>query len=111
MIFSLSLISIWTGDAFNLPYLLDLRPRSDFNAQNGMQKLAGLCLGTMEGPQINFIVPGEAHANVGIGDYEDEEDEIKGRHARLIKLSGLVSLDSRMTVGLVVKGLCGCKTD
>ena len=85
-----------TGDPFNLPYLLELRPSLEFNYEAGKSKLVNLQIGANDGPQITFIVPGDVH--VATEYYDEENEAFVGRQAQLLRLSGLINVESQLTV-------------
>jgi len=87
-----------TGDAFNSPYLLDLRPYSEFNQEAGVNKLLNLRIGSDRGPHIAFVVPGDVHATDA--ENPDDEDDFAWRQTQFLRLSGWVSLESRLSVSL-----------
>jgi len=85
-----------TGDPFNLPYLLELRPSLEFNYEASKSKLINLQIGANNGPQVTFVVPGDVHVAT---EYDDEENEaFAGRQAQLLRLSGLINVESQLTV-------------
>jgi len=82
-----------TGDPFDLPYALELRPKSEFGYEAAKTKLASLRVGEADGPRVSFVIPGDVHA---YDDYEEHDDS--GVQAQLLRFSGWVSIDSWLTV-------------
>jgi len=84
------------GDPFDLPYALELRPKSEFGYEAAKTKLASLRVGEADGPRVSFVIPGDIHA------YDDyEEYDVGGNpgvQAQLLRFSGWVSMDSWLTV-------------
>lgn len=83
-----------TDDQFRLPYILEVRPSSEFNYESSKSKLANLRLDVDEGPKITFTIPGDV---IGTDGYEIQDD-ISGRHEHLLRLAGWVDIESRVTV-------------
>ncbi|KAI9670699.1 MAG: MutS protein msh5 [Alyxoria varia] len=83
------------SDPFDVPYMLELRPPSEFHYESSIAKLANLPISTNEGQPLHFSVPGDA----GAGLEEAERDDLGGQYASSMRLSGWVSLESRLTVG------------
>lgn len=54
-----------------------------------------LRLGHKDGTQVTFVIPGELVATDGY----NEGDGYKGRYEQLLKLSGWIDVESRLTVG------------
>lgn len=54
-----------------------------------------LRLGHQDGTQVTFVVPGNLVATDGY----DDGDGYKGRNEQLLKLSGWIDVESRLTVG------------
>lgn len=80
------------NDPFNLPFSLEFRPPAEFGYDAAKFKLINLRIGALEGPNVYFEVPGdEEYANAS---------ERCGHQAQMMKLSSLVSLEGRITVGL-----------
>jgi DNA mismatch repair protein MSH5 len=87
-----------TNDQFRLPFLLDVRPSGEFNYDTARTKLMTLRLGEVDGPRVNFIVPGDhlaTHDDVGA----------PGQQNQLLRLAGWIDIESRVTVGQV-SGRC-----
>ena len=81
------------NDQFRLPFLLQVRPPSEFSHDSGMKKLAGLRFGDQNGTHIEFNIPGEL-ATVG---YPDRDHPVS-QQAQLLRLAGWIDLESRSTV-------------
>ena len=89
-----------TNDQFRLPFLLDIRPSSEFNYDAARTKLMALRLGEVDGPRVNFIVPGDhlaAHDDAGA----------PGQQNQLLGLAGWIDIESRVTVGQVSRRCYG----
>ena len=84
-------------DHFGLPYALDVRPSPEFNYEAAKNKLVNLRIGSDVGPRVTFVTPGDAIAH---GGYDEGIDgDIAGRQGKLLRLSGWIDVDSRITVG------------
>ncbi|KAF3043231.1 MutS protein msh5 [Didymella heteroderae] len=81
-----------TNDQFRLPFLLDVRPPSEFYYDSAKTKLMTLKLGEEAGVQVTFNVPGDH-----LGGYEAESTP--GQQGQLLRLAGWVDTESRITVG------------
>ncbi|KAF3049875.1 MutS protein msh5 [Didymella keratinophila] len=81
-----------TNDQFRLPFLLDVRPPSEFYYDAAKSKLMTLRLGEEDGAQVTFNVPGDH-----LGGYDTESAH--GQQGRLLHLAGWVDMESRVTVG------------
>ena len=84
------------ADQFRLPYLMDIRPSSEFSYEGGKSKLVNLNIGSDDGPRLDLVVPGDVHANDGFRDIDDEDNS--GTQSRLLRLSGWIDMNSRITV-------------
>lgn len=85
------------NDQFGLPYALDVRPSPEFNYDAAKNKLINLRIGSDAGPRVTFVTPGDAIAH---GGYDEEiDDGVAGRQGKLLRLSGWIDVDSRITVG------------
>lgn len=82
------------ADDISGSYILDSRPSSDFKYETAKIKLANLELSNNGAPNIMFMTPGD---NIS-GDFTDENGRMSGRQGQLMKLAGLVDLDSKLTV-------------
>lgn len=77
-----------------MPFVLDVRPPSEFSYEVAKSKLTNLKFGQDDDARFAFVVPGDTIAAEG---YEDE-DSVIGRHGQLLRLAGWVDLESRLTV-------------
>lgn len=82
-------------DRFNLPYLLDVRPSGEFVYESAKNKLLNLKIGCEDGPQITYVTPGDVLPTEG---YEADGDGFAGRQGQLLRLSGWIDVESRLTV-------------
>jgi DNA mismatch repair protein MSH5 len=80
-------------DRFSLPFLLEVRPPGEFSFDAAKGKLATLRLEDDGAPQMNFIVPGDLNL---LG--EESLKNAPGQQSRLLRLAGLIDLESRLTV-------------
>jgi DNA mismatch repair protein MSH5 len=78
------------NDQFRLPFLLDVRPPSEFYYDAAKGKLMTLRLGEDDGAQVSFNVPGD---HLGAGD-----EGALGQQGQLLRLAGWVDMESRTTV-------------
>lgn len=85
------------GRSERLPYLIEFRPNSEFGYDSARNKLVNLRIGQPEGPNVTFIVPGD------VVTYEDDmvggDMGFTGRQGQLLRLSGWINMESRLTVG------------
>ncbi|KAF5851469.1 hypothetical protein GGP41_004289 [Bipolaris sorokiniana] len=81
------------NDQFRLPFLLEVRPPSEFNYDSAKNKLASLHLGEDDSTHIEFNIPGElatvSHPGKG---------QSAGQQGQLLRLAGWIDLESRSTV-------------
>lgn len=56
-----------------------------------------LRIGSDVGPRVTFVTPGDAIAHGGYD--EDIDGDLAGRQGKLLRLSGWIDVDSRITVG------------
>lgn len=80
-----------TNDQFRLPFLLEVRPPSEFYYDAARSKLMTLRLGENDGAQVTFNVPGDH-----LGGYDAEGAH--GQQGQLLRLAGWVDMESRVTV-------------
>jgi DNA mismatch repair protein MSH5 len=80
------------NDQFRLPFLLEMRPPSEFSYDSAKIKLVSLPLDEDNGSSVRFHIPGEL---IQVG--ESVEDGT-GQQGRLLRLAGRVDIDSRTTV-------------
>ena len=84
-------------DQFGLPYALDVRPSPEFSYEAAKNKLVSLRIGSDVGPLVTFVTPGDAIAH---GGYDEGLDgAVAGKQGKLLRLSGWIDVDSRITVG------------
>ncbi len=84
-------------DQFRLPYILEVRPSPEFNYEAGKNKLVSLRLASDAESQLSFITPGntDAYDDQGTGN----DAGYTGRQGILLRLSGKIDMESRLTVG------------
>jgi hypothetical protein len=80
------------NDQFRLPFLLEVRPPSEYSYDVARSKLVNLHLGEEYGTRLRFNIPGELGAN------EHDEGNIAGKQGQLLRLAGWVDVDSQATV-------------
>ena len=85
------------GRSERLPYLLEFRPNSEFGYDTARNKLVNLRIGQPGGPNVTFIVPGDVvtHEDDMVGG----DMGFTGRQGQLLRLSGWINMESRLTVG------------
>jgi DNA mismatch repair protein MSH5 len=81
------------NDQFRLPFLLEVRPPSEFYYDTAKIKLVNLQLGEENGIRVSFNVPGEFSGHDHL-----EEDSVAGQQGQLLRLAGWVDIESRTTV-------------
>ncbi|KAI4256406.1 MAG: hypothetical protein L6R42_006240 [Xanthoria sp. 1 TBL-2021] len=90
-------IAMVLAEEFASPYLLEVRPSPEFGFESAKVKLCNIRLATNTAPRMAFVTPGDAES---YEDYmESTEPEYTGRQGKLLRLSGIVDLESRLTVG------------
>ena len=83
------------ADEFATPYLLDVRPSAEFGYESGKTKLASIRLSGDS--RVSFATPGDVESHL---DYaHGNEPGFTGRQGKLLRLSGLIDLESQLTVG------------
>jgi DNA mismatch repair protein MSH5 len=85
------------ADTTCLPYLLECRPNAEFGYDTSRKKLVNLRVGQPDGPRVTFVVPGDVlprAASRTVDDFEQSD-----RQGQLLRLSGWINLESRLTVG------------
>jgi DNA mismatch repair protein MSH5 len=85
------------ADTTRLPYLLECRPNAEFGYETSRKKLVNLRIGQRDGPRVTFVVPGDILPQTGsraVDDYDQQD-----RQGQLLRLSGWINLESRLTVG------------
>lgn len=83
------------NDQFRLPFVLEVRPPSEFYYDAAKGKLVSLRLDEGDHSRVSFNVPGELTAI----DNGDEEGAL-GQQGQLLRLAGCIDLESRATVRL-----------
>lgn len=86
-----------SGDQTRLPYLLECRPTAEFGYDSSRNKLVNLRIGQHGGPRVTFVVPGDVVTDQD--DLNGGDHGFAGRQGQLLRLSGWINLDSRITVG------------
>lgn len=84
-------------DTTRLPYLLECRPNAEFGYDSSRKRLIGLNIGQRDGPRVTFVVPGDIVPQTGSRTADDFE--LPDRQGQLLRLSGWINLESRLTVG------------
>lgn len=87
------------NDQFRLPFLLEVRPPSEFYYDAAKSKLVSLRLGDENGTRVNFNVPGELAA------VDHLNESTVGQQGQLLRLAGWIDIESRVTVGLIPYGI------
>lgn len=82
------------NDQFRLPFLLEVRPPSEFYYDTAKGKILNLRMDNEHGPRVNFHVPGELAAV----DRFDKPGPV-GQQGQLLRIAGCIDLESRATVG------------
>lgn len=84
-------------NATRLPYLLESRPSADFAYEAARNKLMSLHIGEDDGPRVTFLIPGDVvnheHSHL------TADASLAGGQGQLLRLSGWIDFDSRVTVG------------
>ncbi|KAL8831364.1 MAG: hypothetical protein Q9170_005327 [Blastenia crenularia] len=84
-------------DDFNIPYLVEVRPSTEFGYEAGQTRLASIRLHKNNEPHVAFVTPGDAESYL---EYSQNQDpSYTGHQGKLLRLSGLIDLESRLTVG------------
>ncbi|KAL8718148.1 MAG: hypothetical protein Q9225_004683 [Loekoesia sp. 1 TL-2023] len=79
------------------PYLVEVRPSAEFGYEAGKTKLANIHFNRDVASSVAFVTPGDAESYL---EYTDSNDPgYTGRQGKLLRLSGLIDLESRLTVG------------
>ncbi|KAF2088890.1 hypothetical protein K490DRAFT_64102 [Saccharata proteae CBS 121410] len=86
-----------SNDQFRLPYLLEVRPSSEYVYEAAKNRIVNLNIGSAEGPEVTFVVPGDVIT--GDGSRPKDEAGFEGRQEQLLRLSGWIDVESRITVG------------
>ncbi|MCJ1308042.1 MutS protein msh5 [Agyrium rufum] len=88
-----------SGDSgrFRLPYILEVRPGTEFNFESGKRKLLDMLGESSHVPQSTFFIPSDTH-NFETGN-NGRDAGFTNRQGALLRLSSLVDLESRLSVG------------
>lgn len=79
---------------FRLPYALEIRPSPEFGYEVGKNKLVNLRLGSDAELPVSFFTPGDTDS------YDDQNGgKDIGYTGRLLRLSGKIDIESRITIG------------
>ena len=80
-----------------MPYVLEVRPSSEFNYEAAKRKLIDLRIRSDAGSQTAFITPGDSEFYDDVGDSHNAS--FTSRQGRLLRLLGQIDFDSRLSVG------------
>lgn len=86
-----------SDDPFADAYLLELRPTSEFDYNAAKSKLASLTLGFGGAAHTSVMLPGDTYDEDG---FVDDGGPHAGLHGHMLRLSGCIPLDSRLTVSV-----------
>lgn len=92
-----SVVGERNGDTTRLPYLLENRPSAEFRYDASRKKLVDLRIGQHDGPRVTFVVPGDIVPQTASRTVDDPD--LPDRQGQLLRLSGWINLESRLTVG------------
>ena len=96
---SVELTSSPADDRLPLPYRLDYQPNLEFSYEGAKNKLVNLQSILTDGEQVRFLIPGES---MTCDDRQDcDEFGSTSRQGKLLRISGWINLDSRVSVGCV----------
>ncbi|KAL8755038.1 MAG: hypothetical protein Q9184_004921 [Pyrenodesmia sp. 2 TL-2023] len=84
-------------DEAGAPYIVEVRPSAEFGYEAGKTKLANIPFPKGQAPHVAFVTPGDSESYLEYA--ESSELDPTGHQGNLLRLSGLVDLDSRLTVG------------
>jgi DNA mismatch repair protein MSH5 len=90
------MLNLSLGENANLPYILERRPSSEFNYELAKRKLANIDL-SPEGHTETAIVMAGDHESASSTRVERDAPH-GGYIPKLLRISGLIDLDSRVTV-------------
>ncbi len=80
-----------------MPHILEVRPSPEFGYEAGKNKLVNLRLRSEDESQVSFVTPEDSD------DYNDHNDGndagYTGRQGKLLRLSGKIDIESRLTIG------------
>jgi DNA mismatch repair protein MSH5 len=87
------------GGHLPLPYRVDYRPNQEFSYEGAKNKLANLQPIPVGGEEVRFLIPGDPFT------YDDGQGHDKfgstDRQGKLLRISGWINLDSRVSLGCV----------
>jgi DNA mismatch repair protein MSH5 len=87
------------SDRFPLPYRVDCRPNLEFSYEGAKNRLVNLQSIPIGEEGVRFLIPGDSPT------YDDGQghDEVgsTSRQGKLIRISGWINLDSRVSLGCV----------
>ena len=82
-----------------MPYRLDYRPNPEFSYEEAKNKLVNLQSMLTGGEGLRFLIPGESLT------YDDGHDQNEfgstSRQGKLLRVSGWINLDSKVSVGCI----------
>ncbi|KAH7388768.1 muts domain V-domain-containing protein [Pyrenochaeta sp. MPI-SDFR-AT-0127] len=81
------------NDQFRFPFLLEVRPPSEYHYDAAKSKLVNLRLSQEDSAGINFIVPGELAA------MSLDKAGAVGQQERLLRLAGIIDMESHVSIG------------
>lgn len=90
-------LSVDGRDTTHLPYPLEYRPSADFAYEPARNKLVTLRIGQDDGPRVSFTIPGDVVS--GEDQQSGGDTGSLGRQGQLLRLSGWINVESRVTVG------------
>ena len=76
---------------------METRPSPEFGYEVGKDKLVSLRLRADDESQVKFITPGDTDAYDGHN--EGNDAGYTGRQGKLLRLSGKIDIESRLTIG------------
>lgn len=76
---------------------MEVRPALEFGYEPGKNKLLSICIDADREPHIAFLTPGDADMNEP--DLDGNVLGYNGRKGKLLHLSSMVDLESRLSVG------------
>ncbi|KAL8942308.1 MAG: hypothetical protein Q9211_001454 [Gyalolechia sp. 1 TL-2023] len=90
-------MKVLLADIFNTSYIVEVRPSAEFGYEAGKIKLASIRLCRDVAPRVALITPGDSEFYL---EYTESNGPGRtGRQGKLLQLSGLIDLESRLTVG------------
>ncbi|KAK4915327.1 hypothetical protein LTR66_017096, partial [Elasticomyces elasticus] len=86
------------NDALPVPYKIELRPKSDFNYETAVQKIASLT--SLEtGPDVRFLVPAEGDSQAPTLQATLDEAGFSAGRGHALFTSSCLDLENRVSVG------------